>query len=209
VLHSPSDVQPSRSSAPVATRIVRRTTTNEVYRPVVDIYGRRALMLRIDVPRSITAKGEAATRFALWSLLIVGIVVLVLILAIRQMILGPVSRMTRHAVRIAEHDDLTVRLALTRRRARGLAREFDKMVDKLEDAAPPAGRSLVRGRRRTDRERRAAQRRQCNDAARRHRGRAAEAPAERPPTTSVSCSASSRRRPTRTTAAPTSRNSCV
>ena len=136
VLHSPSDVQPSRSSAPVATRIVRRTTTNEVYRPVVDIYGRRALMLRIDVPRSITAKGEAATRFALWSLLIVGIVVLVvLILAIRQMILGPVSRMTRHAVRIAEHDDLTVRLALTRRDELGvLAREFDKMVDKLEDA---------------------------------------------------------------------------
>jgi len=136
VLHSPSDVQPSRSSAPVATRIVRRDTTNEVYRPVVDIYGRRALMLRIDVPRSITAKGQDATRFALWSLLAVGIVVLVvLILAIRQMILGPVSRMTRHAVRIAEQDDLTVRLALTRRDELGvLAREFDKMVDKLEDA---------------------------------------------------------------------------
>ena len=88
------------------------------------------------MPRSITAKGLAATRFALWSLLIVGvIVVMVLILTIRHMILGPVSRMTQHAVRIAEHDDLTVRLALDRRDELGiLAREFDKMVDKLEDA---------------------------------------------------------------------------
>jgi two-component system, NtrC family, sensor kinase len=122
--------------APVTTRIVRRADTNEVYRQVTDVYGRHALMLRIDVPRSITAKGLAATRFALWSLLIVGVIVLlVLMLAIRYMILGPVSRMTRHAVRIAEHDDLTVRLALDRRDELGiLAREFDRMVDKLEDA---------------------------------------------------------------------------
>ena len=63
------------------------------------------------------------------------VVLLVLIYAIRQMILGPVSRMTRHAVRIAEHDDLTVRLALDRSDELGiLAREFDKMVDKLADA---------------------------------------------------------------------------
>lgn len=123
-------------NGPVTTRIVHRESINEVYREVADVYGRHALMLRIDVPRSITAKGQAATRFALWSLLMVGvIVVLVLIFAIRHIILGPVSRMTQHAVRIAEHDDLTVRLALDRRDELGvLAREFDKMVDKLEDA---------------------------------------------------------------------------
>jgi sensor domain CHASE-containing protein len=121
---------------PVTTRIVRRVETNEVYRQVTDVYGSHALMLRVDVPRSITAKGLAATRFALWSLLIVGVIVLfVLILAIRQLILGPVSRITQHAVRIAEHDDLTARLALDRRDELGiLAREFDRMVDKLADA---------------------------------------------------------------------------
>jgi signal transduction histidine kinase len=99
------------------------------------------LTLRIDVPRSITARGEAATKFALVSLLLIGLfVVLVLIRVIRHMILRPVSRMTQHAVRIAEHEDLTVRLALERRDELGvLAREFDKMVDKLEDAR----RSLV------------------------------------------------------------------
>jgi signal transduction histidine kinase len=136
VLHSPYEARMGRPDGPVATRVIRRDTLNEVYRQVVDLYGRHALMLRIDVPRSITAKGEAATRFALWSLLAVGVVVpLVLILAIRELILGPVSRMTRHAVQIAEHDDLTVRLAFDRDDELGvLAREFDKMVDKLEDA---------------------------------------------------------------------------
>jgi sensor domain CHASE-containing protein len=136
VLHSPYETRSSRPDGPVSTRVVRRDTINEVYRQVSDLYGQHALMLRIDVPRAITAKGAAATRFALWSLLAVGIVVLlVLILAIRKLILGPVSRMTRHAVQIAEHDDLTVRLALARRDELGvLAREFDKMVDKLEDA---------------------------------------------------------------------------
>jgi sensor domain CHASE-containing protein len=120
----------------VETRIVRTAVMNEVNRQVNDIYGNPALMLRIDVPRSITARGAAATRFALLSLLVVSVVVLfALILTIRQMILRPVSRITRHAVRIAEHDDLTARLALDRPDELGtLAREFDRMVDKLEDA---------------------------------------------------------------------------
>jgi sensor domain CHASE-containing protein len=123
------------AAAPTA-RIVRREYFNEVYRELSDVYGRPVLMLRIDVPRSITARGAATTQFALWSLLGVGVVVvLVLILAIRHMILGPVSRLTQHAVRIAEHDDLTMRLALERNDELGvLAREFDKMVDRLADA---------------------------------------------------------------------------
>ena len=121
---------------PVVTRVVRRADYNEVYRQVADLYGRHALLLRIDVPRSISAHGLAATQFALMSLLVVGVIVLlVLIMAIRQMILRPVGRITRHAVRIAEHDDLEARLELDRDDELGiLAREFDKMVDKLADA---------------------------------------------------------------------------
>jgi sensor domain CHASE-containing protein len=122
--------------AAVVARVVRGEHMNEVYQEVVDIYGNAVWLLRIDVPRLITAKGAEATRFALLSLLVVGVIVLfALILAIRQMILRPVSRITRHAVRIAEHDDLTARLSLDRPDELGtLAREFDRMVDKLEDA---------------------------------------------------------------------------
>ena len=129
--------QPATASGtPGASHIVHREHLNEVHRTVTDLYGRDMLTLTVYAPRSITAKGEAASQFALWSLLGVGVlVILVLMYAIRQLILRPVSRMTKHAVRIAEHDDLTVRLALDRRDELGiLAREIDTMVDKLEDA---------------------------------------------------------------------------
>ena len=47
----------------------------------------------------------------------------------------PVSRLTQHAVRIAEGDDLTQRMNVRRADEIGvLAREFDRMVDKLADA---------------------------------------------------------------------------
>jgi len=126
----------AKPEGPLSTTVVRYADKNDVFRQVADIYGRHALMLKIEVPRSVTAKGVAATRFALASLLIAGVLVLlVLILTIRQMILRPVSRMTRHAVRIAEQDDLTIRLKLDRDDELGvLAREFDMMVDKLADA---------------------------------------------------------------------------
>jgi hypothetical protein len=85
-LASPYLLHAITQDGPVSTRIVRRTGLNQVFRQVTDIYGRHALLLRVDVPRSITAKGLAATRFALRSLLIVGVLVLfVLIVAIRQM----------------------------------------------------------------------------------------------------------------------------
>jgi signal transduction histidine kinase len=50
------------------------------------------------------------------------------------MVLRPVSRMTRHAVAIAEGDDLTQRMNVLRNDELGvLAREFDRMVDQLAE----------------------------------------------------------------------------
>jgi hypothetical protein len=103
-------------------------------------------MLKIEVPRSVTAKGRAATRFALASLLIAGVLVLlVLILRIRQMI--PEACQPHDASRRAHcgQEDLTVRLALNRDDELGvLAREFDIMVDKLATRVD-ASSILVRG----------------------------------------------------------------
>ena len=117
-------------------RIVQRDTTNEVYRNLADIYGQPAVTLRIDVPRSVSAQGRDAIGYALLSLFAAGaIVLLVLIVALRRLVLAPVSRMTQHAVAIGEGDDLTQRMAVDRPDELGvLAREFDRMVDKLADA---------------------------------------------------------------------------
>jgi len=124
------------SEALRSPRIVRRDTTNDVYRSLADIYGQPAVKLRIDVPRSVSAQGRAAIGYALLSLFAAGaIALLVLIVALRRLVLAPVSRMTQHAVAIGEGDDLTQRMAVERPDELGvLAREFDRMVDKLADA---------------------------------------------------------------------------
>ena len=86
---------------------------------------------RVGVPQ-----GRDAIGYALLSLFVAGVaVLLVLVVALRRMVLRPVSRLTQHAVRIAEGDDLTQRMNVRRTDEIGvLAREFDRMVDRLADA---------------------------------------------------------------------------
>jgi sensor domain CHASE-containing protein len=117
-------------------RILTQRFTNEVYRNLEDIYGRPTVQLRIDVPRKVSAQGRDAIGYALLSLFTGGVIVLlVMVVALRRMVLRPVSRLTHHAVQIGEGDDLTRRMNVKRKDEIGvLAREFDRMVDKLADA---------------------------------------------------------------------------
>jgi len=133
-------LQPATTAAPAAAVgkqavVIAHGLSLEVTRQLADIGDVPAVMLRIEVPRSVSARGLDAIGFALLSLLVAGIVVLfVLLAALRIMVLRPVSRMTRHAVAIAEGDDLTQRMNVRRQDELGvLAREFDRMVDKLAD----------------------------------------------------------------------------
>ena len=131
------DIAPVAAGAAAANPswLVRHDYVNAVYRQLEDIHGQPAVQLRIEVPRSVSARGRDAIGFALVSLLLAGaVVLLVLTVGMRVMVLGPVSRMTRHAVAIAEGDDLTQRMNVRRSDELGiLAREFDRMVDKLAD----------------------------------------------------------------------------
>jgi sensor domain CHASE-containing protein len=117
-------------------RVVTHELTNQVYRNLKDIYGQPSVMLRIDVPRAVSARGRDAIGYALVSLFTAGVIVLVVLtIALRRMVLRPVSRLTQHAVAIGEGDDLTKRMDIHRADELGvLAREFDRMVDKLADA---------------------------------------------------------------------------
>lgn len=127
---------PAESDALLAPRIVTDHDNNEVYRNLEDIFGRPTVQLRIDVPRKVSAQGRDAIGYALLSLFTAGVIVLlVLVVALRKMVLRPVSRLTRHAVQIGEGDDPSRRMNVRRRDEIGiLAREFDRMVDKLADA---------------------------------------------------------------------------
>jgi sensor domain CHASE-containing protein len=117
-------------------RVVTLDYTNQVYRNLEDIFGDPSVVLRIDVPRKVSAQGRDAIGYALLSLFVAGVAVLVvLVVALRRMVLRPVSKLTQQAVRIAEGDDLTQRMSVRRTDEIGvLALEFDRMVDKLTDA---------------------------------------------------------------------------
>lgn len=106
---------------------------DQVYRVLPDLFGKPALLLRVETPKAITARGQAAIRFALLSLLGAGLVILlVLMLGLRRMVLTPIQRLTKHAVAVGQSSDLTARLTLARRDELGmLAREFDRMVERL------------------------------------------------------------------------------
>jgi len=59
--------------------LVRHDYVNAVYRQLEDIHGQPAVQLRIEVPRSVSARGRDAIGFALVSLLLAGAVVLLVL----------------------------------------------------------------------------------------------------------------------------------
>lgn len=115
------------------TLIREGAEVDRVYRVLPDLFGKPALLLRVEAPKAITARGQAAVDFALLSLLGAGLVILaVLVIGLRRMVLAPIQRLTEHAVAVGQSGDLTARLTLARRDELGvLAREFDRMVERL------------------------------------------------------------------------------
>ena len=109
---------------------------DRVYRLLPDLFGQRVLLLRVDVPKAISARGQEATRYALLSLFVAGLVILfVLVAGLRYLVLAPIRRLTRHMVDVGQRGDLAARLSLNRRDELGvLAREFDQMVERLARA---------------------------------------------------------------------------
>jgi len=101
-----------------------------------DIGRKPAVRAEVQVPRDITARGQEAMLFALVSLIGVGVVVLLVLLALLQRtVFRPVTLLTKHAVRIGEQGDLSTRIALDRRDEIGiLACELDQMVERLAEA---------------------------------------------------------------------------
>lgn len=109
---------------------------DHVYRILPDLFGQPALLLRLETPKAISARGQTAIRFALLSLLGAGLAILALLmLGLRRMVLAPLQQLTEHAVAVGRSGNLTARLTLDRRDELGmLAREFDQMVERLAEA---------------------------------------------------------------------------
>jgi signal transduction histidine kinase len=103
---------------------------------LADIHGQPILTLEVTTQRAISARGEEASRIALATLCAVALAVLGLLLGLLHVtVLGPIVRLTEHAVDVGNNDALHKRLRLERDDELGvLAAEFDRMTDHLVEA---------------------------------------------------------------------------
>lgn len=106
---------------------------NRVYKVLPGMDGKPALMLQVDDPRLISARGKKAVRFALLSILGAGFVILiVLIIGLQRMVLIPLKLLTDHTVALGQSNDLSVHVTLDRKDEIGiLSQEYDRMVERL------------------------------------------------------------------------------
>jgi signal transduction histidine kinase len=117
-------------------KIVVEDEVIHVFRVFLDVYGKPAVTLRVDVPRTISKRAQTTVSYVLAFTIGAAVaVLLILLVMLDRSVLAPLARVTRHAVNIGAHDDLTTRLDLDRTDEIGvLAAEFDRMVGKVAES---------------------------------------------------------------------------
>lgn len=93
------------------------------------------LLIEVRGSRSILAEGKRALEFAQWAA-VVAVILLFAVLAgiLQRVVIGPLQRLTQHALAIRASGDLTRRSGIARGDEVGLlAREFDGMVERLAE----------------------------------------------------------------------------
>jgi sensor domain CHASE-containing protein len=136
-----SQAQAALSVSPAMTtsadlKVSATDSFTRVERMVADVDGAPLLTLRVDTPRQISQQGRRAVIYASGYLGLLSIVTLVCVyLALNRVVLGPIARVTRHAVAIGHGTDLTARLNLPGGdEIAVLAREFDGMVANVAES---------------------------------------------------------------------------
>lgn len=101
-----------------------------------DVFDKPALLLRAQLPRQVSLQGARAAHLGTFTNLGGAMGILAILGAVLgHAVVRPLGRMTRHALRIGQADDLSARLAFVRRDEIGtLAGEFDRMVERLADS---------------------------------------------------------------------------
>jgi signal transduction histidine kinase len=107
-----------------------------VYANMADIFGNPCLVLRAEIPKAISAHGDAAGRVALYSNIVGGAAIMLFLgFILRQTVSRPLLKLSRHMASVGQSDDLKSQLNLTRRDEIGqVASSFDKMVKALYES---------------------------------------------------------------------------
>jgi diguanylate cyclase (GGDEF)-like protein len=134
----PTDFQVVRSSLANKTPILVRPLNEQTiagYTLLTDIYGKPALILRVDVPRTIYKQGQASIRYLILSILVVGLVFsLATLLLLEKLVLSRLFRLSANVRSIGTSGDLSGRvLSLNGRdELASLANTINTMLEALE-----------------------------------------------------------------------------
>jgi len=122
------------------TWLAERHDTTVVFKDFFDVTGAPLFTMRIESPRTISARGRDTVAYASVFLVFAGAAALaLLIVMLKRAVLDPVTTLTRHARQIGATGDFTSTLDLNRPDELGeLAREFDRMVRHLAGAKAQA-----------------------------------------------------------------------
>ncbi len=136
----------SDSSARLAPKINEKTPFDveavdndhlKVHSFFSDINGNPAIGITTNFHRKISRKGYETVQNGIYSILIAGMGILVLILlSLKYSILNPISVLNHHVLSIKKTGDLSKRVSFSRNDEIGiLAHEFDNMVSRMEQTA--------------------------------------------------------------------------
>lgn len=110
----PPDFQAVRSSFSAKEPILIRPLNEQTiagYTLINDIYGKPALVMRVDTPRLIYKQGQVSIRYLVLSILVVGLVFCVAtLLLLEKLVLSRVSRLSADVTSIGTSGDLSARL---------------------------------------------------------------------------------------------------
>ena len=100
-----------------------------------DINGNTIFLIKVKLPRKIVKHGLTNIRYALFSIIISGLIVLIVMMFILQRtITCPLQYLTKHVLAVKEKTDFSLHLSMQRQDEIGiLAREFDSMLAKIEE----------------------------------------------------------------------------
>ncbi len=133
----PADFQATRSALMAEERtLVRALGPNSIagYRLLKDIYGKPALLLRVETPRPIWGEAQAGVRYLLASLVVVGLVFGGMTLwLLERSVLSRLSRLSAEVGRIGASASLAARVEVSRNDELScLARSVNEMLEALE-----------------------------------------------------------------------------
>jgi signal transduction histidine kinase/DNA-binding response OmpR family regulator len=133
----PPGLNPSHSASQENPSILVRALNNDTIAGYVllnDIYGKPALLMRAESPRTIYQQGQATQRFLTWAIWVAGLVFgAVTLLLLERMVLSRISKLSREVSRIGVGGDLSGRVsAIGQDELSHLADNINTMLQTLE-----------------------------------------------------------------------------